>query len=150
MRLITSLIALCLLAVPAYAAEEKPKLPEGNYVDVSPVALPIVADGVLINFVFVQLRLNLTPRADISKLREKEPYFRDALVRMAYRTPFVRPDTYTKIDERALTSRMMAEAVRIAGPGMILNAQIQGEPQSKRVSGLPRPHAAPQERPPIP
>ena len=150
MRLISAVLALSLLAAPAFAAEDKAKAPEGNYVDVSPVALPIVADGVLINFVFVQLRLNLTPRADMSKLREKEPYFRDALVRMAYRTPFVRPDSYVKIDERALTSRMLAEANRIAGPGMILNVQIQGEPQAKRITGLPRPHSAPTERAPIP
>ena len=149
MRLIFALLAFVLLATPALAAEDK-KAPEGNYVDVSPVALPIVADGVLINFVFVQLRLNLTPRADMTKLREKEPYFRDALVRMAYRTPFVRPDSYIKIDEKALTSRMMAEATRIAGPGAILNVQIQGEPQAKRITGLPKPHSAPAERAPIP
>ena len=155
MRPISALIALCLsafalLVVPALAAEDKAKAPEGNYVDVSPIALPIVADGQLINFVFVQLRLNLTPRADMTRLREKEPYFRDALVRIAYRTPFTRPDSYTKIDEKALTSRMMGEAVRIAGPGMILNVQIQGEPQAKRITGLPKPHAAPVERAPIP
>lgn len=150
MRTILALFFALALAAPAVAGEDKAKAPEGNYVDVSPVALPIVADGQLINFVFVQLRLNLTPRADMTKLREKEPYFRDALVRMAYRTPFTRPDSYTKIDERALISRMMAEASRITGPGMIQSVQIQGEPQAKRVTGLPKPHTAPMERAPIP
>jgi hypothetical protein len=150
MRPVSLALALSLISAPVLASEDKTKVPEGNYVDVSPVALPIIADGVLVNFVFVQLRLNLTPRADMTRLREKEPYFRDALVRMAYRTPFVRSDSYTKVDEKALTARMMAEAARIAGPGLIANVQIQGEPQAKRVTGLPKPHAAVQDRPPIP
>ncbi len=149
MRTICLILAL-LFVTPAFAAEQKAKIPEGNYVDISPVALPIVADGVLVNYVFVNLRLNLSPRSDMTKLREKEPYFRDALVRTAYRQPFTRPDSYTKIDEKALTTRMMAEAARIAGPGVVVSVEIQGEPQPKRVSGLPRPHAAPPPRALIP
>lgn len=53
----------------------------GQYVDLSPVPLPIVVNGRLVNYVFVYMRINLTPAADTPHWRDKEPYFRDALVR---------------------------------------------------------------------
>ena len=51
--------------------------------------MPIVVDGQLVNYVFVYVRLNLTSGANATRLREKEPFFRDALVRAGHRTPFV-------------------------------------------------------------
>lgn len=149
-------VLLCLtLATPALAADDKgkdkDKKSDGNYVNISPVALPIVVKGQLINFVFVTVRLNLKPSANVTALRDKEPYFRDALVRTAYRTPFVLPTSYTQVDVPALKARMMVEATRIAGPGAIASVELVGEPQAKRVTGLPRPNAAPApDRAPIP
>ena len=46
----------------------------------------VVVNGQLVNYIFVNVRVNLTSRADVTKLREaKEPFFRDALVRDAHR-----------------------------------------------------------------
>jgi hypothetical protein len=142
MRPILTSLAILLAAGPALAAEktdEKGKKPETAFVNIAPVALPVIADGQLINFVFVTLKLNLTPSANMVALRDREPFFRDALVRTAYRQPFTVPTSYTTIDVPALKSRMMAEATRIAGPGAIASVELVGEPQPKRVSGLPRP-----------
>lgn len=61
----------------------------------SPVALPVVSDGHLVNYIYVNLRLTLSPKADADKLREKEPYFRDALVRAAHRTRLAPAKTTT-------------------------------------------------------
>ena len=149
---------LCLiLAAPAVAADDKgkdkdkDKKPDGQYVNLSPVALPIIVNGQLINFVFVTVRLNLSPSASVSALRDKEPYFRDALVHTAYRRPFVVPTNYTLVDIPALKARMMDEASRIAGPGVIASVELIGDPQPKKVTGLPRPRGAPPvEKPPIP
>ncbi|ODT62048.1 MAG: hypothetical protein ABS77_08000 [Phenylobacterium sp. SCN 69-14] len=74
-------------AAPALAAESAKTGtgkdgPAGQYVDVSPVAIPILADGRLVNYVFVTFRVQLTAMADASKWRAKEPYFRDALARI--------------------------------------------------------------------
>ncbi|MCW2763822.1 MAG: hypothetical protein JWR85_4023, partial [Marmoricola sp.] len=93
------LIALAVLTIasPAAAAEEKSQA-AGQYIDVSPVALPIVVKGRLLNYIFVSVRLNLGPTVDSVALRTKEPYFRDALVRAAYRTPFTDPKSYVRID----------------------------------------------------
>lgn len=153
--LLTSLIVLA-LATPALAGEEKgkdkDKALDGQYVKLSPVALPVIADGQLINYVFVTLQLNLTPSASTAVWRDKEPYFRDALVHTAFRRPFTVPTSYTTIDIPALKARMKAEAVRITGPGVIASVELVGEPQAKRVSGLPKPRGAAPEpsRPLIP
>ncbi len=150
-------VLLCLtLVAPAFAADDKGKgkdkdKTDGQYVNISPVALPIIVNGQLINFVFVTVRLNLSPSASVNALRDKEPYFRDALVHTAYRRPFVVPTNYTLVDIPALKARMMDEASRIAGPGAIASVELIGDPQPKKVTGLPRPRGAPPvEKPPIP
>ncbi len=136
----------------ALAADPKDKKAEdGQYVTLSPVALPVVVDRQLINFVFVTVKLKLAPSANMAALRDREPYFRDALVHTAYRQPFTVPTNYTVIDIGALKARMKAEANRIAGPGQIIAVELAGEPQPKKLSGLPRPKGlAPVERAPIP
>ncbi len=151
--ILLSAALLAALAAPAAgtvsAAEKKDDNPgSGQFIDISPVAAPIVLHGQLINYVFVTLRLDLSPRADAIKLRDKEPYFRDAFVRAAHRRPFVKPGDYTHVDEGALKAAMMAESARIAGPGVVTGVEIRSA-QPKRVTGLPR-DAVPHERDPIP
>jgi hypothetical protein len=125
------------LASPALAAAPPPPTPT---VLMDPVAMPIVVDGKLVNYVFVTIRLRLSPNADPIKLRAMEPYFRDALVRAGHRTPFVRPDNYTTLDDVRLKAALLREAAAIAGPGMVASAQIIRE-QPKHVDGLPKPAA---------
>ena len=71
-------------------------------------------------------------------LRDKEPYFRDALVRAAHRTPFTDPRSFIKLDEAALKRFMAAESARIAGPGAVTTIDIISA-QPMKVSGLPKP-----------
>jgi hypothetical protein len=135
------LIALAVLTIasPAAAAEEKSQA-AGQYIDVSPVALPIVVKGRLLNYIFVSVRLNLGPTVDSVALRTKEPYFRDALVRAAYRTPFTDPKSYVRIDASALKAAMMQEAARIVGPRRVTSVEITNS-TPQRVVGVPRPPA---------
>ncbi|MFI4973992.1 MAG: hypothetical protein ACHP84_05590 [Caulobacterales bacterium] len=127
-------LALVTVATRASAATQA----AGQYVDLSPVALPVVVDGRLINYVFVSLRVNLTPGANAPHLREKEPYFRDALVRAGHRTPFTDPSDYTKLDDRRLCAAMLQAASVIAGPGMVASVIVTSETPKLR-GGLPKP-----------
>src|ERR1700683_725530 len=88
-----------LLAAGAAIGQAKPA---GQYVDLSPVPLPVVVGGRLVNYVFVYVRINLAPGGDTPRWRDKEPYFRDALVRLGHRTPFTVPGDYTRLDEARL------------------------------------------------
>jgi hypothetical protein len=134
------LIALCLfLATPVLAAEGKDKKdPAGQYIDISTVALPVIWKGKLINYVFVGLRLNVNRGFDALVMRDKEPYFRDALVRAAHRTPFTDPKNFTRLDEAAIKRFIAAEAVRIVGPRAIASVEILSS-QPQKLSGLPKP-----------
>lgn len=139
LALALALTVTSLAAAPLHAAEEAKKT-GGQYVDLAPVALPVVLDGRVINYVFVSVRVNLRPSADAQKLQSKEPYFRDALVRAAHRAPFTRYDDYTQLDDAKLKASLYSDATAIAGPGQIASISIMQQ-QAKQHGGLPKPRA---------
>jgi hypothetical protein len=135
--LLILLFPLALLAARPAVAAEAPKA-VGQYVDLQPLALPIVVDGQLVNYVFVYVRINLANGADIIHLRTKEPFFRDALVRESHRTPFVLPNDWQKVDERKLSAALMRDAAQIAGPGAVSSVVVTSQAPRRRVMP-PRP-----------
>jgi hypothetical protein len=135
-RLIALALPLLILAGAAEAAE-KPK-EVGQYVDLQPVALPLVFNGQLVNYVFVYVRVNLKSGADVIKIREKEPAFRDALVRGGHRTPFVVPGDWQRIDEARLSAAMTRDASAITGPGVVSSVVVTSQTPQKRAMP-PRP-----------
>jgi hypothetical protein len=145
-RLILATAACAALsAAPAWAGEggkEKDKdKGAGLYVDLQPVGLPVVLEGRLINYVYVSIRIQLTPQANVSKLRAQEPFFRDALVKLGHRTPFTNPTSYSTLDMPRLKASFAGEAARISGPGAIKSIEVVTETPQK-TSGLPRPAGA--------
>ncbi len=129
-------LALICLAAPAVAADKTTEIP--RYVNLSPVALPVVVNGQVINYVFVAVRIDLTTAVDPSAVGLKEPYFRDALVREAHRTPFTLASDYTKIDQVKLCAALLADARAIAGANAIVDVRVLTQtPKSTRVP-LPR------------
>ena len=141
-RLLIALAPLLILGQAAHASEGKtPKTDVGQYVELQPLAMPIVIRGDLVNYVFVYVRLNLTSGANATRLRELEPYFRDALVRAGHRTPFVIATDYQKVDEARLTAAMMREATALVGPGQIKSVVVTSQTPSRRVP-QPRPAAS--------
>lgn len=138
-RNLLAAVPLALAATAAHASgggEEKAK--EEPYVNLSPIALPIAVDGRLINYVFVQLRLQLAPKADGAAMRAKEPWFRDAIVRAGHRAPFTLATDYTKVDERRLVATLLKEARAIGGAGAFSGAQLLSQTPKQR-SRLPTP-----------
>lgn len=139
-RALIALAPLALLAAPARASEgAKPVKTDGQYVDLSPAALPIVVRGLLINYVFVSVRIQLAALANTAKLRTLEPYFRDALVRAGHRSPFFTLATdYTKIDEARLKAVLLREAIAIGGAKEVKGVTVLSQSPMKR-TGLPDP-----------
>ena len=134
--LIAAAVALC--ASPALAAEKEAKGDVGQYVDPQPVGLPIVVNRQLVNYVFVYVRINLTSGANVSRLREKEPFFRDALVRASHRTPFTVPTDLGAVDVAKLTAALTRDAAAIAGPGQIRSVVVTSQAPRRRAR---TPHA---------
>ena len=71
--LICALVLAATAAAPVAQAkeDEKKAAATSQYIDVSPVALPVILDGIVRNYVFIKARANLTPSANSGKLREK-------------------------------------------------------------------------------
>lgn len=137
-RLLILAAPFLILGGTASAADEKKPKEVGQYVDLQPVGLPIVVDGRLVNYVFVYVRVNLRPSADVTKVRDKEPAFRDALVREGHRTPFVVATDWQKLDEAKLTAVMTKDANAIAGPGIVASVVVTSQTPQKHVMP-PRP-----------
>lgn len=128
------LVAFAVLAAaPAYAAgAPKASSAAGQHVDLQALAIPVVRDGRLVNYVFVQIRLSLSGKADPTALRAKAPYFRDALVKAAHRRSFADPKDPTRVDEAALQAAAFQEATRIAGPGLVASAKVTFQNPQRR------------------
>lgn len=134
MKIFAVVAALLLAAQPALASEPKKADESGQYVAISPVGLPVVLDGKVVNYIFVTVRVELSPSANAAKLREREPYFRDALVRAGNRTPFTKTSNYTQIDEAKLKAALMREVPAIAGAGAVKAITVVSQaPKSLRV-----------------
>ena len=137
-RLLILGLPLMILASGAHAGEDKKPKEVGQYVDLQPSAMPIVIDGRLVNYVFVYVRVNLKSGADVIKVRDKEPFFRDALVRASHRTPFIVPGDWQKIDEVKLTASLSRDAQAITGPGVVASVVVTSQTPQKHVMP-PRP-----------
>ena len=131
--LILPVLLLALAAAPAQAAEES----SAQTIQMESVALPVIVNGQLLNYVFVSIRLELMPKADGSAVRAKEQFFRDDLVRTGHRTPFTRFDDYTKIDEAKVRAEIMRAAPGIVGAGVVKTAVITKQ-VSQKMLGTPR------------
>jgi hypothetical protein len=119
------LAPLALLAVtPALASSPKKKEGEGEakadpVIKLQPLALPIIIDGRLVNYVFVQLNVTLKTGIPTTVFEGKEPMLRDAVVREAHTRPFTRPDSYVALDETRLKASVLREINGLIGPGKV-------------------------------
>ncbi|EJL33811.1 hypothetical protein PMI01_01966 [Caulobacter sp. AP07] len=119
------LAPLALLAVtPALANAPKKKDGEGEakadpVIKLQSMALPIIVDGRLVNYVFVQLNFTLKTGIPTTVFAGKEPMLRDAVVREAHAKPFTRPDSYVALDETRLKASVLREVNGLIGPGKV-------------------------------
>lgn len=141
--LASALLAAGLAAEPA-AAGGKPAVKGGadeKQIDLAQMALPVIVNGKIKNYVFIQTRLTAASGAEAIKHREHEPFYRDALIRAAHRTSFGKPDDWTMVDERRVSAVLLAEARRISGPKAFSAAQVMKQVPRKR-TGMAQPKAA--------
>src|SRR3712207_6320443 len=89
--ILAAMVASAPAAALAAGTKAAPEADSGPHVDLAAVGVPIIVNGRIQNYVFVQARLNVARGQDAIALRAKEPWYRDALVRAAHRTPFVNP-----------------------------------------------------------
>ena len=126
-----ALVGAAATAASASAGEPaapKPVLP----LDIAGIGLPVISEGRIRNYVFVTLRLTLGEGHTPESLRPKVPYFRDALIRAAYRTPFVVANDWARIDDAAINALMTAAAPALAGPGAVTRVEVASQSPRRR------------------
>ncbi len=128
MRLALLALTLMLAAGPVLAAEQ-PTKPQAFQIET--VALPVIVNGKLLNYVFVSIRLDLMPEASASVVRDKEQFLRDDLVRVGHRTPFTRLDDYTRLDETKIKAELARFAKTVIPPGTIKSIVITRQVSQK-------------------
>jgi hypothetical protein len=111
---VVGLSAVAPLQTPALAAS--PPAATGNNLYLSTVGVPIISGGRLVNYVLVRLSLSLSAGTDVSHMSEKEPYFREALVRLGYRTHLNPSNSLNKVNPDLVSSKMLPLCQAIVGP----------------------------------
>ena len=127
-----------LAAVPLAAFAATPALAGGGAggatMNLSGVGLPVISGGRVRNYVFLTLRLHLAAGQDANKLRAKEPYFRDALVRAGHRKPFTLADDWSSLNATAISAALMRAAPGIAGRGVVARAEVVAQAARRQIA----------------
>lgn len=137
-RFLFAVAAFTLVASAAGASEPAKKATAESFIDITPIPVPIIADGRLVNYVLLHVRLNLSSSADISKLRDKEPLLRDALVRSVHRSPLTDKADFYRIDEALLKQSIARDVAPVIGARNIASVQVTKQQSTKRM-GVARP-----------
>ncbi len=122
---------LFLAVTPALAGEDAKDAADPS-VKLASVGIPVFEGHQVINYLFLSIKINLTPKGDQTKLRDMEPYFRDVLVRAAHKTSFGQAGHDDRLDEARFKSVMMIEFTKVAGPGKIESVEIISQSPKNR------------------
>jgi hypothetical protein len=77
--------------------------------DAQYLAVPVVRDGRLVNYLFVSIRIQIAPGVDLWRTREKAQFLRDALVRASHANALADPN-----DANALNQTLAIQVYRQA------------------------------------
>lgn len=133
LALILALLASCLVT-PALAAEGAANLKVDPTIPLAPVAVPITHDGRLINYVFISIKVVLSPKADIITLSGKEPYFRDVLVRAAHRQNLMAAGDPNRVNSALVKTIIMRESASFMDPRLIARVDVVRQDPRKFLS----------------
>lgn len=129
--MVRALVLALLLAVAApapavWAAAEK-KSEEGESaraMDVLNLVVPVVREGRLVNYVFVNARIQLANGVDPYRTREKGHFLRDALIKAVHRRSIAAADRDDNIDPAATQAVFTATARQILGANAVRSVEI--------------------------
>ncbi len=129
-----------LAAMGTVQAEEKKdsKPPPMDTVETTPIGVPIIWHGRIVNYVFIRLRLHLKRASDNDRVRSKEPFLRDLVVHAAHRTPFTLVDDVNHIDGPALCRAIFKDLNTLLGGDPLQSLEVY---EQVAQHALPRPAA---------
>lgn len=140
--MIRRLFIAAVLALTAVSAEAKAEKKEEGAaapkdVDLTPVAVPVIVQGQVRNYIFVTVRITPSDNTDSSTIRQFEPLLRDAVVRAAHTISFAKADNYNMVDEPRVIGALSPRFGAIVGAGKIKSVSIPKQ-QPKNVVRIPK------------
>lgn len=123
--LCSALLAAAFLAAapppPAEAAGAPAKKEESgeSTFDMPGVVAPVSRGGKLVNYIFLNIRLEFAPNAPSTKLRERAHFMRDALILALHKTDISQPGNPGRIDEARASALILRTLEAQEGKGLI-------------------------------
>lgn len=111
------------------AAKEKGKEDEGattsgRSMDAPYLAVPVVREGHLVNYLFVSLRIEINPQVDLWRTRERAHFLRDALVRASHANDLADPHNNNALNETLALQVYRTAAIQALGDRAVGAIQI--------------------------
>ena len=113
-------------ATSAVAAPSSDAPPAAVTLNLVPLGLPVITEGRLRNYVFLNLRLHLETGQTAEAVRPHDPFIRDALVKAAHRVDFSAAGDWNRLNERVVIAATMAAARVVAGDGVMAGLSDAG------------------------
>ena len=141
-----ALIASTLMAGLASAAggsgKEKEKAEEGaeaaassRSMDAPYLAVPVVRDGQLVNYLFVSIRVEIAQGVDLWRTRERAHFLRDALVRASHANDLADLSDNNALNDARAVEVYRAAAIQALGERAVGGVSIVA-PYSSQGSGI--------------
>jgi hypothetical protein len=108
----------------AKAKEEEGEQLSSRSMDAPYLAVPVVRDGQLVNYLFVSIRIEIAPGVDLWQTRERAHYLRDALVRASHGNDLADPEDNNTLNETRAIEVYRAAAVQALGERAVSGISI--------------------------
>jgi hypothetical protein len=113
-----ALFSLPALAVPTLAlGQSEGEAGDPFTVEINSITLPLVSSGALVNFLFCAVIVKVSDTSSAIFLREQSYLLRDAMIKIASRTPIPVIDTRQSFDRVAVT-RLVLQAMQAIRPSI--------------------------------
>lgn len=99
------------------------------------LAVPVVRDGVLVNYLFVSVRVEIANGVDLWRTRENAHFLRDELVRASHSTDLSDPSDPNRLNEARAIEVYRAAAAAALGERAVSRVSIVAS-YSSRGSGV--------------
>lgn len=83
------------------------------------LAVPVVRDGQLVNYLFVSIRIEVSQGVDLWRTRERAHFLRDALVRASHSNDLTDPNDSNALNEARAIEVYRAAAIQALGESAV-------------------------------
>jgi hypothetical protein len=116
----TLLAGLANASGPTAKAKEKGETEEGaqtsaRSMDAPYLAVPVIREGQLVNYLFVSIRIEIAQGVDLWRTRERAHFLRDALVRASHAADLADPHDNNALNEARAIEVYRAAAIQALG-----------------------------------